>query len=622
MVLPLASGCFSNSVESLTSSSGSGSSVGSGDPQSGLEGIINNGTTDPITISRVILNSLKPDSQFDLIGDGSGKMLAFCQATSGQSGAASGSTCTCVYKYTTSDGTVGNFEVNPAYQEDNLLRCNYDGLPGDLKTVAVKIHLTASDTYSNEIRFQFNESGVVLNTRDPESFVKVRRYQCGDSVPVNNPFNDQADGPYDPFLSNLPEINYPLNFYTSNFAGTMGVWLDDNKNPHAEGNKGNGKGVGFNCPTNPNIISGNNDMRIFSEKSDGQSKLIYPPDGSKMDRSLFYLARKKSGIFSMPVNTFAAPSLNTAEGTAHPPVGYGAAPIPLDQDTETCPDASYLPTGYRWVKIWLFRSNLPPRVIPYPNGISDLSALLCNSGGKDDGKWKETVYSQNQAGTTPDPLMQYLFPSCGIPAMMSGAGTGMADRITLGQACFRLQGIPTVASESCKDQMGMGCTTVDNGSAQKSDGASENYALGTDVWKPLGGQNSDALKGLALQPALGGVIPEVTSANGVSKRDMDGGVPRFDFLIVASPITVMFKHMKNGTSEALPYTPYRFKHSYDCSSSDPDLADENKPNDCNPSNILHYGFKGHDISTNGDEPPGQNSARLPRFPVCAVQPIL
>ena len=91
----------------------------------------------------------------------------------------------------------------------------------------------------------------------------------------------------------------------------------------------------------------------------GGSYLIYPPSGSTFDRSTFYLANAAAGVFTVPLNSYTAPTI-VSDGTGSP-IGYGAAPIPSGTNQETCPDSVPIPTGFHWAKLWLFRADLPDR---------------------------------------------------------------------------------------------------------------------------------------------------------------------------------------------------------------------------------------------------------------------
>jgi hypothetical protein len=98
---------------------------------------------------------------------------------------------------------------------------------------------------------------------------------------------------------------------------------------------------------------------------------------------------------------------------------------------------------------------------------------------------------------------------------------------------------------------------------------------------------------------------------------LDGNIPRFDYLFVVSPETVMVNDFKNDRDAAKPYTPYRFYTATNCQSADPSNP---AAGDCLRQNTINYGFTFHDITQPGDGT-GTDPGRLPAFPVCALQPL-
>jgi hypothetical protein len=141
------------------------------------------------------------------------------------------------------------------------------------------------------------------------------------------------------------------------------------------------------------------DMRVFS--NDGSQ--IYPVMNPTNDKHNFLVMREMSGAFNVPVNTMLAPNLNSAKlndgipmtpdtattnsdtgAVSISPIGYGAAPIPLGNDIETCPDTSVvIPTGYKWKKLWLFRASLEDRKYSTSVKAAAWGSVACNPGKKD-----------------------------------------------------------------------------------------------------------------------------------------------------------------------------------------------------------------------------------------------
>jgi hypothetical protein len=329
--------------------------VSSNDPTTTTDG----SNTGAFTLSRVIKNTLKPDSVLDLIGDGSGALGTLCQSTdeSGTSTSTSPTTCECSFEYSSPTRPNEHIFTSIIYHEQNMVRCSYSELPSDATTVNVSIHLTSADTYSTVVKFSFNGNGVVLDPSNPESFAQAYRYQCRDNPVIPYLFDSNV---YDPIQSEDPHIAYPLNFYATNFGKALSVYA----------NKSGEENVKYwNCPPilNPSLFLTGSilssyyethhlNLNVYSKAFLSGSKLIYPPSTGSFDRSTFYLAREQSGIFSVPVKAYTGPwTIST--------LGYGASPTSTGiGGLETCPDTSAtIPTGYHWVKVWLFRADLLPR---------------------------------------------------------------------------------------------------------------------------------------------------------------------------------------------------------------------------------------------------------------------
>jgi hypothetical protein len=98
----------------------------------------------------------------------------------------------------------------------------------------------------------------------------------------------------------------------------------------------------------------------------------------------------------------------------------------------------------------------------------------------------------------------------------------------------------------------------------------------------------------------------------------DPSSPRYDFIFVVSPATVMSGEITNPSSSVHNiYTPYRFMSLGDCNSADPD--NPSTIGDCNAARALrNYGIKFHDVGSVGD-PPANDPNRPGVFPVCALQ---
>ena len=610
----------------------------------------------PVSLARVLksnnTNLSGTAGTFDLIGDGSGAIGGYCtppstggatQTTatpptgnsSGASGGSGSTPCSCSYSYTNTNGATGTIETiefASIYVEGDILRCNIPSLPSSVTTLTVKIRIASSDQTSNGINFNLASSGVVLDSSQISSFSKVTRYQCRDllTIPYQlDPGNDSSDPTmYDPIQSEDSHLTYPLNFYTTNMGKALELY----------GN--NTLAYGFSCPALPNDPNAGINLKVYSIGADsGGSKQIYPPTGSAFDRSSFNLAKTSGGVFTVPVNAYFAPlnitSTQPQSSSQTGPLGYAARPIPAGVDKETCPDSSIqIPAGYHWVKLWLFRADLPKRKYKYSPDIVQMNFVGCNPGGFAGGGFP--------------------FPDCGdgsAGTQLAGVKGGqMADRLFGNGTCVRFNAppinanvvagrLPAAACQGSAHPNAPGCTT--NNTTTQFAGYT-NFPLGTDIWinsifataaaGPLAGTPTNTSCGgtqlndpmHVCPPAGGGLGGMIPYTENISLVDIDSGALRYDFLFVATPPSVMTADMRNSASTAnYPYTPYRFYTADDCTSPNPDAP---IPGDCRLDRKISYGLKFHDVSSNGDPPASSttgvvdNTARAGEFPVCALQP--
>src|SRR5690606_26143957 len=113
--------------------------------------------------------------------------------------------------------------------------------------------------------------------------------------------------------------------------------------------------------------------------------------GNQWDRTNFVLAREKSGLFSVPVNSLIAPNIYTttppADGSGlstgqYPPLGYAARPIATSEG-ERCPSAEEvdIPDGYHWAKLWAWRVGVQSRVyVKTSTEVQRTGAIVCDPG--------------------------------------------------------------------------------------------------------------------------------------------------------------------------------------------------------------------------------------------------
>lgn len=308
------------------------------------------------------------------------------------------------------------------------------------------------------------------------------------------------------------------------------------------------------------------------------------------------------------------------------PLGYAASPVSTSATTESCPDTVAIPAGFHWAKLWLFRANLPDRHYLTSTAISNAGTIACDPGNDSTGTqvFPDCGADTNSITTATPLTIDNMFPTGElVNRVIAGEGNSTVEMcVQLSVLTSSL--VPGTASPSCSadafcfldgGNFGPGATLFNQP-------IYSSLASGTDLWKPLGGKLSDTtpfsgttndplnIHDLTMQNAPKDVAP--TSA------DLDSGNSRYDFVFVVSPETVMAADMENSTTTSdYPYVPMRFPNQSDCLSSNP-----NNPlsaGDCNPSKIIHYGLKLHDVNTNGD-PSASDPSRPGIYPMCVLQP--
>lgn len=657
LVSSIFSGCTNNRFLGFL-----GSSNTSGNP---LDNVTIPVTESAITLSRVVKNTAAPTSTFDLIGDGSGAMGNHCKGTTNTN--TGPSACTCSYSYTLPDGSTQNYEAPTTYHEANLLRCLYVDIPAAAKSIKVRVHVTSGlDAYSNEFAVNFGGKDVTLDPTDASTYVLAHRYQCRDSVTIENSLSPNI---YDPFQSEDLHNSYLLNFYTSNLGAAFSI--------HGGGMSGVTPLTSWHCPSIPNDPEMKMDLTVYSVAADSAgSKKIYPPTGSIFDRSTFYLARKATSVFNVPVNSYVAPGINSSSPDSQgnqagvPPMGYGASPIPKGiAGQETCPDSSIsIPSGYHWVKVWLFRMAFSPRKKLYSTYFNSMGAIACSPGD----------WSLASRKTTESLLyLNSVFPDCynhasegsrnseslyltdlTLPDVIASNAQLVSRVFEQYNACFNIDPYwhPSFSSPLTNSSYSTISNPIANagkyagpGRATASFFSDLGLGSGTDIWNQNMKYTATGVS--PVDPNLGctgtaksnpahlctGIDRHTSSTpappspaprayypvpydDAPVARDMDNpNQPQYDFLFVVSPPTVMSGEMTNLSSSVHNiYTPYRFMSYGDCISPDPDVP--LTPGDCNPERALrNYGIKFHDVSGVGD-PPGDDPNRAGVFPVCALQP--
>ena len=379
LLIPLFQGCTNN-----IDNEGSGESTSVDVSGSGDSSLDQSGSSSLLTLSRVLQSNSDPTSTLDLIGDGSGTMGNYCTSSGDDSSATGGSTCTCQFSCTTASGTEQQWEVDTSYFESNLIRCPYDFSSCSTEEVTITIHMTNSDSYSNEVEYDISETSDQLDLSEESSFKEVKRFQCKDTVTIPYMWDSGGSGIYDPFQSESSKYSYPRNFYTTSVGLAVKKFYENsiiNSTFYSD----------QECALNQYNSPEWENLRIYSVGSGGDDgdKTIFDTIDSENPRATFYLAKEETGIFDVAVHAYALPGKRSTEADEdgnypsgeYSPLGYGTSPI-ATADGEKCPEEYVeVPEGYQWVKLWAFRASLEPRqYVKYTTEVAESVGIACNPG--------------------------------------------------------------------------------------------------------------------------------------------------------------------------------------------------------------------------------------------------
>jgi hypothetical protein len=559
-------------------------------------------TSYPITITKVVLNQSDPAGTFDVLGNGSNSIGNYCQPLSA-SDTTGATTCSCVFDYNYTDPATGatstqQLMVDTSYREGDMVRCPYGQIPSAITAVGVSLATKDNKSKSNTISFGFGTGTGILDTSQTYTFSRIFRFTCRQKIYVPNSL-DLASGIYDPFQSEGdPSNSYPVSFYTSNLGASLNAFA------------GGATGAvisDYECPSDLRHPGSAYAETIYSTAAgpDGKFVISGNPGAGTVDmnidnpRSTFYLSKVRTGVFTINVNAYIAPYLISQaqttpnpQGGGLPSLGWGASPRSTGSGTETCPSDSptdgaghsnpdyvTIPSGYHWVKVWLFRMALPARQYLLGANLQRLGGVGCNPG-----KWP----------ILPDPgnvnnIYNSEVPDCfGLAALGEG---GTAARFSPGMGmCFR----PGTWTPNGKDT---------------------NYSCGmpkqVDFSNPYSSSN---LGGLNVCDGAGHATNATPFDSAPVAKYLDNPSSiRYEFLFVVTPKTVNTGDMSNSASPVYAqYAPFRFRVDSDCNST--------HPGGC-PTQYMfrNYGLKLHDVADAGD-PPASNPSRAGVFPICALQP--
>ncbi len=493
-----------------------------------------------------------------------------------------------------------------------MMRCPYISVPSDVSQLTVSVHVTSAGLYSNGVTLSLTSTSSNASVTNPNVFGKVVRYQCRDIVVIPNILDNNI---YDPLQSEDPHIAYPLDFYAMNIGGALSAYVS------AQGSNSNL--AYWDCP--PILTPGttlssasqasyatqyNLNMNLFSESS--SSPVLYPVPSGSADATMFYLAKTRQSVFTVPVNAYVAPTI-FSQSSFHPnPVGYGAATIATGIGTETCPSIT-IPTGYQWVKVWLFRASLNARTYYTANSLHQMGTLTCNPG--DWATSTTNVYAPVYQGCHSS-YQHSLFNTIGAYSygmaditLTPNPGIYFADRVMSTGVCVHLQtpltqtpsAAPTPRA-TCGAYAGPSCTSSIYSVTGVDQWTAVNISLTSATTITNGCQANPLIDpfGLCAASSVSETMAK-TSTQSITSNNLDASASRYDFLFIATPTTINSSDMQNKTNAALPYIPQRYLTAADCTSN---------PTTCG-TNYL--------ISTYGLSPQGVNNTGS--FPICALQPI-
>ncbi len=580
-------------------------------------------------ITQVNKNTLQPTQILDIVGDGSGQLGTFCAASdqSNPNTTTGTSACECTYQYNSPSQGNGTISQPVIYHESNLVRCNYASsgssiIPYDVTSFNVLVTLISSSASSNPVQFNFAGS-LGLDPTQASSYQKISRYFCNSIITITSLLDKSI---YDPIQSVNPYFTYPLDYYTNNMGSSLEYFVNSASEQPTPADE---------CP-GPAASS----IPIWSVADYGGSMSIDPPSlgascnpaTTVCDRSTFYLATAPTGILSIPVNAAIAPTVvsnGDSQGnfTTAPPLGYGAHNISTGPGAETCPSSTYIPPGYQWVKVWLFRASVPIRSQPAPASLN-LASIVCNPGD-----WQVNSTSGSGSGTVNAPM----FGACQDPYSINNANTAhgisdltqtdyLADRVIITTAttgdpssqCVQLSTGGSTASATSPNSCTTSATPRLPGVGCGSAGGdfwnlvAPNPAPSSGVTCAAGTRGADPLnlcEGKITSAGGGSNLaqPKITNLTATANFESNN---RWDYLFVVTPTTINTSDIVNSTSQGQQFIPQRGYTSADCTSAGV-CGDSSK--------VLTYGPLLNDITVSTD-PNANDPQRTGVFPICAIQP--
>ena len=608
-----------------------------------------------------VLPSRVNAAQFDIISEDDGAIGDAC----GESIDGSESLCECEFEYT--DGSATQLVSSPSTRsEGSLFRCSNAIIPSSVDEVTVRLVQTENDTRSNSLTVSFGEAQTgETDLSVPESYSEVKRFQCRDYIFAPYPTSWNSTSINNPFVSELPYLQQPLNFFASNPGGTL--------LSYTQASNSNTDLSNWDCEFDLNSAKAWSNPVIFSRKSTAVlthpvtgeiyaisdyrlSPHFHSPGTNDFDRSSFFVSRNKVGRFSVPILSLlfpgtqsSAPNSNgeIASGS-YPPIGYAARPQ-TRSGYELCPSSSdvEIPYGYRWVKLFAFRASLDRRqAIQSSTSIQRTGAIVCDPGDKN-GQAVFPDCDANGDGGTPDTDPTALSSTYGITDSTAGAyainsedvyaralllntsSTSFSGNV---HACFYWDPTDGVSGN---DLAAPGAGTNNSINYQWFSSRSDNpvFAAGFD-WNTLLGASSVDTFPWGIDSSHWAGASSSTQAPLTSPSDelilqyIDGN-PRNDFTFVVAPEFVTYEDIEdaqNNLSTGPPdygvFVPFRANSNVDC---DPSVQTINSasfptggfdPNtDCR--NKTPYGLIRVQLTDTGGDTDTTNEV----YPLCVLQKV-
>lgn len=587
-----------------------------------------------ITVDGAVLSNVDPSRYVEIYSSG-GVIENYC----------GGLNCDCVFEYFVPQ--IGDHSITSRveYVEANMARCSKTELQYNPTVATLKLKHRPTGALSQPILLDLNTGSSNLDASIVDSYIEGVRTDCQEKIHVPNVLDPKDEGGgsgiYDAVQSEDGRLAFRLNFYMGNAGEAIRKFAESFQMVAPS------EIARYQCTTRGRDA----DMRLFSLDSDApnvNSREIYPfkkENGQPQDtfnRNQFYMLKSPNNAFRSPIIARPAPNYNPTA------IGYGVPVAYLDpsQSQEVCPDQETqyytvypyaprvtVPTGWKWVKLWQFRLVMPnntrsPKMSNKMVGTGNVLGAVTCKGTADVGGGAGSI---NRDCTN-------------LSRQVDGDPTKLADRILgytdtgtgnlVGAACVHItrhildgNGSYTFSNDGFGPA---GATTDPNTRLQKNLFDFNRFAPGTDVWHRRGGSTGLTYDNscTAANPYDPLRICERVEYGGNPPSTVQRGVPydpapvsmnetRFkrqdpsleDYVLVASPTSVMTGDMQGRSGRARAYIPYRYIPASLC----PNV--NNEAQDCAAYSGYKYTYDVLLKDLNAKDEPGA----LNSFPMCVLQ---